>query len=272
MAGRTATCVNFWPPKPKSYHGAALRHLSIEGATHAQDHILCNFAKDARHIRRGRIRRRAVEPRPCLRLAVFDAANFLKNTISAAQALKTEVYENTNIIYQYKMMLNQLQQAVGLDDIKNQAQIDSILADVKRYSDYGQVLQQLYGAVSSDASFLDKVNGLVVVSGKSPAQWFEDQRTLLTSGNKTAQALFDAGTDVAKNIAHLAQRRQDLQSQMTLSPTAQATAQTTNQYLDLLSSQNADLIKLIGTKVQADAVKDRKENADTEEKRRPCRA
>ena len=64
---------------------------------------------------------------------VFDAANFLKNTISAAQALKTEVYENTNIIYQYKMMLNQLQQAVGLDDIKNQAQIDSILADVKRY-------------------------------------------------------------------------------------------------------------------------------------------
>ena len=53
---------------------------------------------------------------------------------------------------------------------------------------------------------------------------------------------------------------------MTLSPTAQATAQTTNQYLDLLSSQNADLIKLIGTKVQADAVKDRKENADTEEK------
>ncbi len=197
---------------------------------------------------------------------VFDAANFLKNTISAAQALKTEVYENTNIIYQYKMMLNQLQQAVGLDGTQNQAQIDSILSDVKRYSDYGQVLEQLYGAVSNDSSFLDKVNGLVVQSGKSPAQWFEDQRTLLTSGNKTAQALFNAGTDVAKNVARLAQRRQDLQSQMTLSPTAQATAQTTNQYLDLLSSQNADLIKLIGTKVQADAVKDRKENADTEEK------
>ncbi|MBB6592734.1 conjugal transfer protein TrbJ [Ralstonia solanacearum] len=197
---------------------------------------------------------------------VFDGANFLKNAISAAQALKTEVYENTNIIYQYKMMLNQLQQAVGLDDVKNQAQIDSIQADVKRYSDYGQVLEQLYGAVSNDSSFLDRVNGLVVQSGKSPAQWFEDQRTLLTSGNKTAQALFNAGTDVSKNVARLAQRRQDLQSQMTLSPTAQATAQTTNQYLDLLSSQNADLIKLIGTKVQADAVKDRKENADTEEK------
>lgn len=197
---------------------------------------------------------------------VFDAANFLKNTISAAQALKTEVYENTNIIYQYKMMLNQLQQAVGLDDIKNQAQIDSILADVKRYSDYGQVLQDLYGAVSNDSSFLDKVNGLMIQSGKSPAQWFQDQRTLLTSGNKTALALFNAGTDVAKNVARLAQRRQDLQSQMTLSPTAQATAQTTNQYLDLLSSQNADLIKLIGTKVQSDAVKDRKENADEEEK------
>ena len=30
---------------------------------------------------------------------VFDAANFLKNTLTAAQALKTEVYENTNIAY-----------------------------------------------------------------------------------------------------------------------------------------------------------------------------
>jgi len=33
-----------------------------------------------------------------------------------------------------------------------------------------------------------------------------------------------------------------------------------------LQGTAADLIKLIGTKVQADAVKDRKENADTEEK------
>ncbi|MCK4118410.1 conjugal transfer protein TrbJ [Ralstonia nicotianae] len=197
---------------------------------------------------------------------VFDYTNFIQNTITAAQALKTEVYENTNVLYQYKMMLNQLQQAVGLDAITHKVQEESILADVKRYADYGQVLEQLYGSVSGNADYLSRINSLVVQSGKTSSQWFEDQRTLFSGGDKTAKALFDAGSDVANNIARLAKRRQDLQSQMTRTPTAEATAQTTNQYLDVLASQNADLIRLVGAKAQSDAIKDRKENAESDEK------
>ena len=34
---------------------------------------------------------------------VFDPTNFVKNTITAAEAVKSEVYQNTNLIYQYQM-------------------------------------------------------------------------------------------------------------------------------------------------------------------------
>lgn len=192
---------------------------------------------------------------------VFDAANFIKNTMTAAQALKTEIYENTNIVYQSKMMLNQLQQAVGLDSVAMAAQAKGIQEDIKRFQDYGSADKDLYGSVTQTADFLSSVQGLVTASGKTPEQWFRDQRTLLATGDKTAKRLFDLGQDVTSNNKKLAERRRDLQSDLNLNQTAQATAQLTNQMLDVMAGQNADLLQLIGAKTQADAVKDQKENA-----------
>ncbi len=48
-------------------------------------------------------------------LAVIDPTNLIQNTLSAIGAVKGEVYQDTNIAYQYQMMLNQLKQAVNLD-------------------------------------------------------------------------------------------------------------------------------------------------------------
>lgn len=192
---------------------------------------------------------------------VFDAANFLKNTMTAAQALKTEVYENTNITYQYKMMLNQLLQATGLDNAAMQLQASAIKADITKHEQYGQTLESLYGGLSDNASFLGRVQSLVVQSGKSPDQWFLDQRTLLSNGDKTAQRLFSMGTDIAKSNQTLAKRRQKIQSDMEMSPTAEATAQATNHMLDVIASQNGDLLQLMSAKTQSDAVKDQKDLA-----------
>lgn len=197
---------------------------------------------------------------------VFDAANFVKNTMTAAQALKTEIYENTNIVYQNKMMLNQLQQAVGLDSVSMAAQAMGIREDIGKHQRYGQALTALYGSLTDNADFLSSVQSLVTASGKSPDQWFRDQRSLLDTGDKTAKRLFSLGQDVTRNNHKLAQRRLDLQSDLNMNQTAQATAQLTNQMLDLLAGQNADLLQLIGAKTQSDAVKDQRENADTAEK------
>jgi 5-hydroxyisourate hydrolase-like protein (transthyretin family) len=44
-----------------------------------------------------------------------------------------------------------------------------------------------------------------------------------------------------------------LQAQLALTPTAQATATLTTHYLDIVSSQNADLIQMTAARQQADA-------------------
>ncbi|MFS8979198.1 conjugal transfer protein TrbJ [Cupriavidus necator] len=189
-------------------------------------------------------------------LPVTDWVGLVQTTMTAMQSLKTEVYENTNIVYQYKMMANQLLQATGLDAAALTEQLDAIKDDIGKYEVYGTSLKDLYGTVSDNADYLKKIQSMVVASGKTKEQWFEDQRKLLSNGDKTAKNLFSLGEQIFKNTQSVAQRRQKIQAQVKLSPTAQAAAQTTNQMLDVLASQNSDLLQLMSVRAQADADKD----------------
>ncbi|MFJ4291226.1 conjugal transfer protein TrbJ [Cupriavidus sp. NPDC089707] len=189
-------------------------------------------------------------------LPVTDWVGLVQTTMTAMQSLKTEVYENTNIMYQYKMMANQLLQATGLDAGAIMEQLDSITEEIGKYEIYGTTLKDLYGTVSDNADYLKKIHSMVVASGKTKDQWFEDQRALLSNGDKTAKALFSLGEQIFKNTQSVAKRRQKIQSNIKLSPTAQAAAQTTNQMLDVLASQNSDLLQLMSVRAQADADKD----------------
>jgi conjugal transfer/entry exclusion protein len=70
-------------------------------------------------------------------LPVTDWVGLVQTTISALQSLKSEVYENTNIVYQYQMMANQLLQATGLDVSDITEQFNSIKDDIGKYEVYG---------------------------------------------------------------------------------------------------------------------------------------
>lgn len=205
-------------------------------------------------------------------LPVTDWVGLVQTTISALQSIKSEVYENTNIVYQYQMMANQLLQATGLDPEAIMEQFNSIKDEIGKYEVYGTTLKDLYGTVQDNADYLKKIQGMVVSSGKTKEQWFEDQRTLLTNGDKTAKALFSLGEQIFSNTQSIAKRRQKIQSQIKLSPTAQAAAQTTNQMLDVLASQNSDLLQLMSVKAQSDAAKAQQENSDASEKAEALRA
>ncbi|QBY56328.1 conjugal transfer protein TrbJ [Cupriavidus oxalaticus] len=189
-------------------------------------------------------------------LPVTDWVGLIQTTMTAMQSLKTEVYENTNIAYQYKMMANQLLQSTGLDAAALTEQLDAIKDDIGKYEVYGTSLKDLYGTVSDNADYLKKIQSMVVASGKTKEQWFQDQRQLLSNGDKTAKNLFSLGEQIFKNTQSVAQRRQKIQAQVKLSPTAQAAAQSTNQMLDVLASQNSDLLQLMSVRAQADADKD----------------
>ena len=204
----------------------------------------------------------SISPAAQAQWVVIDPSNLIQNTITAAKAVKTEIYQDTNVIYQYKMMANQLLQAVNLDPEAMKAQYDQIMGDIEKYKKLASTVTDLYGDLQDGSQWISHVQSLISRSGKSNAQWFADMATLYKQRDRQATQLLQTGNDVMQHIQTLAQRRQELQSQMSLTPTAQATAELTTHYLDVVSSQMSDLLQLTAGKQQKDAQQESAANAD----------
>jgi type IV secretion system protein TrbJ len=184
---------------------------------------------------------------------VFDPSNYSQNVVTAAKAVKGEIYQDTNLVYQYQMEANQLLQSTGLNPAAMKAQYSEITSDISQLNQYKDTLTQLYGSLQQGSTWLAHAQTLISSSGKSPSQWYSDMNALYQQGNSVATNLFQTGNNVFTHSQQLAQRRAALQSQLSLTPTAQATASLTTHYLDIVSSQNADLIQMTAARQQADA-------------------
>lgn len=195
-------------------------------------------------------------------LPVIDPTNLIQNTLSAEGAVKGEVYQDTNLVYQYQMMLNQLKQATNLNPAAMLAQANTITSDISSLTKYTDTLKSLYGGLQSNAEYATKVQSLITQSGKTPSQWFADQNTLISNNDQTAKDLFQQGNDVIAHVSVLAKRRQEIQDQLNMSPTAEATAQLTTHMLDIVASQNDDLLQMMASKQQADSVAQAATTAD----------
>ena len=152
------------------------------------------------------------------------------------------------------MMANQIKQATNLNPSAMLAQANSISSDISSLTKYTDTLKSLYGGLQSNAEYATKVQALVTQSGKTPSQWFADQSTLIRNNDQTAKQLFQMGNDVISHVSTLAKRRQEIQDQLNMSPTAEATAQLTTHLLDIVASQNTDLLQMMAAKQQSDAV------------------
>ena len=186
---------------------------------------------------------------------VFDPSNFSQNIITAAKAVKTEVYQDANILYQYQMMANQYLQSVRLATAPMTDAFNAITGDIAQINQYKDTLTALYGSLQDGASWIGHVQSMISTSGKSPMQWYSDMRSLYDQGNSVATNIFQMGNNIMTHTQQLAQRRAQLQSQLSLSPTQQATAQLTTHYLDIVTSQNADMLQLMAARAQQDAQK-----------------
>jgi P-type conjugative transfer protein TrbJ len=193
---------------------------------------------------------------------VIDPSNLIQNTITALKAVKTEVYQDSNIAYQYQMMANQLLQATNLDPAAMKAQYDQISGDISMYKQLASTASDLYGDLQNGNQWLSHVQTLISRSGKSNAQWFADMGTLYNQRDNQATQLMQTGNNVVQHIQTLSKRRQELQSQMSLTPTAQATAELTTHYLDIVSSQMSDLLQMTANKTQKDAQQQTADNAE----------
>lgn len=195
-------------------------------------------------------------------LAVIDPTNLIQNTMTAIGAVKGEVYQDTNLVYQYQMMLNQLKQATNLNPAAMLAQANTITNDINSLTKYTDSLKSLYGGLQSNAEYATKVQALITQSGKTPSQWFADQSTLISNNDQTAKQLFQQGNDVISHVNTLAKRRQEIQDQLNMSPTMEVTSQLTTHMLDIVASQNGDMLQMMATKQQADSVAQAAKTAD----------
>jgi hypothetical protein len=195
-------------------------------------------------------------------LAVIDPTNLIQNTMTAIGAVKGEVYQDTNLVYQYQMMLNQLKQATNLNPAAMLAQANTITNDISSLTKYTDSLKSLYGGLQSNAEYATKVQALITQSGKTPSQWFADQSTLISNNDQTAKQLFQLGNDVISHVNTLAKRRQEIQDQLNMSPTMEVTSQLTTHMLDIVASQNGDMLQMMATKQQADSVAQAAKTAD----------
>ena len=198
--------------------------------------------------------------------AVIDAANLGQNIITAAKAVKTEIYQDSNIAYQYQMMANQLLQATNLDPAAMKAQYDQITGDISKYRQLTSTLTDMYGDLNQGSQWINHVQTLISRSGKSNDQWFADMATLYNQRDNEATRLFQTGNDVMVHAQTLAKRREELQSQMSLTPTSQATAEMTTHYLDIVSSQMSDLLQMTAGKQQQDAQRQTAANQDEKDR------
>ena len=198
-------------------------------------------------------------------LPVIDVTNLAQNLVTAITSVSNETTQDTNLIYQYKMMGNQLLQATKLADVATAGQLAEINSDMSKMTQYATVMKQVYDGLQSDGQYVNKVQTLVNQSGKTPDQWFADQSTLLKTGDKNATQLFQQGTDIQKHMQDLAQRRQQIQNQLNLSPTQQATAQLTTHMLDVVASQQSDMLQLMATSAQQQASKQTAQNTEDEQ-------
>jgi hypothetical protein len=195
-------------------------------------------------------------------MTVIDPTNLIQNTFTAMGSIKGEVYQDTNLTYQYQMMLNQLKQATNLNPAAMLAQANTITNDMSTLTKYTDTMKALYGGLQSNAEYTTKVQALITQSGKSTTQWFNDQATLISNNDQTAKQLFQQGNDVISHVSVLAKRRQEIQDQLNMSPTAEATAQLTTHMLDIVASQNGDMLKMMASKQQADSVVQAQKTAD----------
>jgi hypothetical protein len=195
-------------------------------------------------------------------LPVIDPTNLIQNTLTAMGAVKGEVYQDTNLTYQYQMMLNQLKQATNLNPAAMLAQANTITNDISTLTKYTDTLKSLYGGLQSNAEYATKVQALITQSGKTTTQWFNDQATLISNNDQTAKQLFQQGNDVISHVSVMARRRQEIQDQLNMSPTAEATAQLTTHMLDIVASQNGDMLQMMASKQQADSIVQAQKTAD----------
>lgn len=200
---------------------------------------------------------------------VFDPTNFGVNKIAAVKAVQMEIETVKQTVYDLEQLKTM---QVNLKKI-GKGVTDSVLADIdKEISNtkkYNESLTDVSKALGGEANYLSSMKTNYVLGGKGN---FDDYMKALDnkakSGDANAARLIKQADVAINNTQDAMKRRTELQKLVAGNEGIMQSAQTTNQYLDLISSQNEDLIALMAENSRELAEKKQKEALDAEKSKK----
>lgn len=182
---------------------------------------------------------------------VYDPTNFAKNLITSKKTIGIEQQAIVQSRMQAEYLFNSYQQLKRLDPKQFEADAKSAAEQLAAIKAYELSTAAVSRALDSQGDFIDAVQRNYVRTGDGD---FRDYGEVLArraaAGDLTARALFDMHETTSMAVSTSVKRRQELQKQVQDNEGIMQQAATTNQYLDLLTSQNENIQQLLSEQIK----------------------
>lgn len=185
-------------------------------------------------------------------MIVFDPTNYGVNNIAAVRAISMDLQSIKQTAQQYQQLYTMYQQLKSLNPAKFADQAKDAATDLAAVKAYQMATEQVSKALGEQGDFISNLQTNYVHSGYGGdfQGYVQALAKRAAAGDLKARQLFDLATRTGDAVATANQRRQELQKQNASNEGIQQSAQTTNQYLDVLVSQNQNIQLLLAEQVK----------------------
>lgn len=179
---------------------------------------------------------------------VFDPSNFGKNTITAAETIKSSAQQAAAYSMQLQQYQTQLMQLKSINPGASQSLMQQTVQDIRTANQYRGALENLYGSVNN-------VNGLyesrVRDMSRTSLNWdqYMDREKMISQRTQTGQsALLSKEVGAMKKASEDYAYAQSLQSQIPETAGMHASMQMLNMQMNKMLMQQASLLDYLAHK------------------------
>jgi len=182
---------------------------------------------------------------------VFDPSNFVKNTITSLQSVKMVAEQVKNYALDLQRYKNELEQAAKFD--ASSLVFRNVDQDLQNSMQIINDLNSVYGSIESAKSVMEmEMRNYSMSRHKSFEDYITAETTRVEREGKGRVSAFQAERNAIKNAQTQMEQIQKLADQIKAPVGIQQSLQTTNQQLNLMAAQNAQLMQVIANKQALD--------------------
>lgn len=193
----------------------------------------------------------ALMPASAFGKIVFDPSNFVKNTITSMQAVKSVAEQVKLYALEMQRYKTELEQAAKYD--ANSLIFRNVDQDLKNSMQIINDLNSVYGSIESAKSIMEmEMRNYSMSRHKSFEDYVLAEQKRAEMEGKGRISAFQAERNAIQNAQNQMEQVQKMANQIKAPAGIQQSIQTTNQHLNLMSAQNAQLLQIIAQKQALD--------------------